>query len=153
MKIIQKTNTLILKLTELIPQWAVPITIRFGIFFVFWNSAQSRLYEWSFLGYNWKFWEVSETSFYLFDDFNIPFIPVEVSTYMATFAEFFFSLFIIFGFFTRLSAAGLLGVVFVIQVFAMPDLWQTHLLWASALIYLLKYGAGSLSVDQLINNR
>ena len=153
MNIIQKINALTLKVTDLIPQWAIPITIRLGIFFVFWNSAQSRLYEWSFLGYSWKFWEISETSFYLFDDFNIPLIPAEISTYMATFAEFFLSLFIVFGFFTRLSAAGLLGVVFVIQVFAMPDLWQTHLLWASALLYLFKYGAGSLSVDQLINNR
>lgn len=153
MKIIQKINALAVKSTELIPQWVIPFTIRFGIFFVFWNSAQSRLYEWSFLGYNWKFWEISDTSFYLFDDFNIPLISTEVSTYMATFSEFFLSLFILFGFFTRLSAVGLLGVVFVIQVFAMPALWQTHLLWASLLIYLFKHGAGSFSIDQLIRNR
>ena len=138
------------KLPALIPQWLTPLSIRFSIFFVFWNSAQTRIYDWSFLGYNWKFWDISETAFYLFDEFDIPFISTEVSTYMATFAEFFLSLFILFGVLTRISAFGLLSVVLVIQLFAMPDSWQLHLLWASALIYLLKFGPGIFSVDHVL---
>ena len=153
MNIINKLSALTNNIAALIPQWVTPFIIRFGIFFVFWNSAQSRLYEWSFFGYHWKFWEISETSFYLFDDFNIPLISAEISTYMATFAEFFLSLFILFGFFTRLSAVGLLGVILIIQLFAMPASWQVHLLWAGSLIYLFKQGAGGLSIDQLINKR
>lgn len=141
-----------LKIASFIPPWLVSLCMRLSIFFVFWNSAQSRLYEWKFLGYHWKFWEISETSFYLFDEFTIPLLSTEVSTYAATFAEFFLSLFVLFGFFTRWSALGLLGVVFVIQFFAMPNAWSTHLIWAGILLYLLKYGAGTFSVDRAMNN-
>lgn len=152
MSIINTLNSTTKKLSSLIPFWIIPLSLRVSIFFVFWNSAQSRLYEGQFLGYKWKFWEISDTAFYLFDDFNIPLLSTDIATYLATFTEFFLSLFILFGFFTRLSALGLLGVVLIIQVFAMPDSWQVHLLWASLLLYLIKQGAGSVSVDQIIKN-
>ena len=87
----------------------------------------------------------------MFDGFSIPLLSPEASTYIATFLEFFLSLFILFGFFTRWSALGLLGVVFVIQFFAMPNAWPTHLVWASILLYLLKHGAGPCALDRVAN--
>lgn len=87
----------------------------------------------------------------MFDEFAIPLLSSEASTYIATFLEFFLSLFILFGFFTRWSALGLLAIVLVIQLFAMPNAWPSHLVWASVLLYLLKHGAGTLSLDRVTN--
>jgi len=150
MTTVQKIINLPQTISQFIPHWVTPLIVRLAIFFVFWNSAQSRLYEWEFLGYSWKFWEISETAFYLFDEFSIPFIPSSISTYLATFAEFFFALFILLGVLTRWSALGLLGVVFVIQFFAMPGSWAVHLLWTAALVYLLQNGPGAVSLDKIL---
>ena len=150
MNIIKKVVSLPHTVGTFIPAFLTPFIVRIAIFFVFWNSAQSRLYEWKFLGYSWKFWEISETSFYLFDEFSIPLLSTELSTYMATFTEFFLSLFILLGVFTRCSALGLLGLVLIIQIFAMPGSWAVHLLWSSSLIYILKEGAGPVSIDKLL---
>jgi putative oxidoreductase len=41
----------------------------------------------------------------------------------------------------------------VIQVFVYPDAWPTHLVWATALLYLAGRGGGMLSLDRLIGLR
>jgi putative oxidoreductase len=35
----------------------------------------------------------------------------------------------------------------VIQLLVYPDAWPTHLVWATALLYLAARGAGRLSLD------
>lgn len=54
------------------------------------------------------------------------------------------------GLFTRLSAAALLGMTLVIQVFVYPDAWPTHLSWAALLLNLVGRGAGRLSLDRAL---
>jgi len=38
----------------------------------------------------------------------------------------------------------------VIQVLVYPGAWATHLVWAGLLIYLIRSGAGALSLDRLL---
>jgi putative oxidoreductase len=38
----------------------------------------------------------------------------------------------------------------VIQVFVYPDAWRTHLLWGSALAFIVFRGPGALSIDHLV---
>jgi len=52
------------------------------------------------------------------------------------------------GLFTRISAAGLLVMTAVIEIFVYPDAWPTHLSWAGLLLPLIALGGGKLSLDR-----
>jgi putative oxidoreductase len=92
---------------------------------------------------------VSDTAYTLFrEDYKVPLLPPEFAAHMATYAEHLLPVLLLLGFFTRLSALGLLGMTAVIQFFVYPDAWPTHLTWAVALLYLAGRGAGALSLDR-----
>lgn len=94
---------------------------------------------------------INQSAFFLFEnEYALPIIPSRLATYMTTYAEHVFSLLLIVGLASRLSAAALLFMTLVIQVFVYPDAWRTHLLWASALAFIVFRGPGGVSVDHLI---
>src|SRR5690606_21255921 len=102
-------------------------------------------------GQKFMFWKVTDSTLMLFEyEYDVPLLPPEFAAYLATFADFFLSLGILIGLFTRLSALGLLLVTLVIQLFVYPNEWTVHLLWAAILLYLVKQGPGSFSVDTLL---
>ena len=68
-------------------------------------------------------------------------------------AEHLFPALLVLGLFTRASALALLGMTAVIQTFVYPDAWPTHLVWATAMLYLVGRGAGSLSLDRVAGLR
>ena len=138
----------------LIPEWSVAALVRLGVFFVFWNSVQTKISGSSILGQKFKFWQVTDSTFMLFEyEYAVPLIPPNVAAYLATFCEFFLSIGVLLGLLTRMSAAGLLTITLVIQIFVYPNHWPEHLLWTSLLLYLIKYGPGSISVDALLLRR
>ena len=63
---------------------------------------------------------------------------------MAAGAEHLFPVLLVLGLFTRLSAAALLGMTLVIQIFVYPDAWPTHLSWAGLMLPLIALGGGRL---------
>lgn len=138
-------------LLRLLPEWLIALLIRIAISSVFWRSAQTKISGGVLFGQNWKFWNLSESTFLLFaEEYRVPLLPSDLAAYLATFGEFFLSLAIVLGLVTRLSALGLLAMTAVIQLFVYPDAWNVHILWVALLAYLLRYGAGSVSVDRLI---
>ncbi|MGZ5239103.1 MAG: DoxX family protein, partial [Caldimonas sp.] len=64
------------------------------------------------------------------------------------YSEHFFPLLLVLGLATRLSAAALLGMTLVIEVFVYPQAWPTHLSWAAPLMLLAARGAGAFSLDR-----
>ncbi len=54
---------------------------------------------------------------------------------------------------TRFSAAALLGMTLVIQLFVYPAAWPTHLSWATLLLYLVGRGGGRWTLDHLLAAR
>lgn len=144
-------NQTLTQLGNLIPEWLINLAARVGIFMVFWGSVQTKIEGWTIAGQHLKFWNVTDSTFLLFDfEYGIPLIPSEISAYMASFGEFFLSLGILFGVLTRLSAFGLLIMTAVIQIFVYPNAWPLHLLWAALLLYLIRQGGGKLSLDGVI---
>ena len=77
-------------------------------------------------------------------------LPPELAAQMATVAEHVFPVLLVLGLCTRLSALALLGMTLVIQVFVYPLGWPTHLLWGALLLYLVRFGAGPLSLDRVL---
>ncbi len=94
---------------------------------------------------------IDSTTFYLFkSEFSGVPLPPVLGAYLASYSEVIFSVLIIVGLGARFGALGLLGMTLVIQTFVYPEAYVLHGLWAVSLLYIIKYGAGALSVDCLI---
>ncbi len=84
------------------------------------------------------------------DEYALPLIPSDVAAHLATYSEHLFSILLVLGLFTRLSALAFLGMTLVIEVFVYPDAWSTHLSWAAILLFLIAKGGGRWSLDRMI---
>jgi putative oxidoreductase len=83
-------------------------------------------------------------------EYKVPLLPPELAAHMAAYAEHLFPLLLVLGLATRLSAAALLGMTLVIQLFVYPDAWPTHLSWAGLLLYLMGRGGGRWTLDRAL---
>lgn len=105
----------------------------------FWLSGRTKVEEGLSL---------SASAFYLFEnEYALPLIPSRLAAYLATYAEHLFPVLLILGLGSRLSAGALLVMTLVIEIFVYPGAWSTHLLWASALAFIICRGPGQLSAD------
>ena len=86
-------------------------------------------------------------------EYSLPILPYRFAAYAGTFAEFFFPILLLIGLGTRFSALVLLGVTAVIQLLVFPEAWPTHILWFALLIYLLKQGGGTISLDNILRKK
>jgi len=82
-------------------------------------------------------------------EYALPLIPYHLAAQLATMAEHFFPLLLVFGLLTRLAASGLFLMTLIIEIFVYPDAWPTHLIWGALLLLLIARGAGRWSLDSL----
>ena len=69
-----------------IPESITLLVARLALFVVFWRSAQTKITGGEFLGQNWAFWEVTESTKLLFEyEYDLPLIPADIAAYLATF--------------------------------------------------------------------
>ncbi|WP_439478030.1 DoxX family protein [Brevundimonas sp.] len=126
----------------LVPTWLVGLTARAGVAAVFFLSGRTKVEG---------VLTVSDSAYYLFaEEYKLPFIPSDIAAHLATWSEHLFPILLVLGLMTRFSALALLGMTLVIQIFVYPGAWSTHLVWAALLLYLIRYGAGSASLDRLL---
>ncbi len=115
---------------------------RLGTAAVFFQSGRTKVEGW---------FTVPETTVELFrSEYALPLLPPDVAAYAAAGGEHLFPILLLLGLLTRVSAAGLLAMTLVIQVFVYPDAWPTHLSWAGLLLPLIALGGGRWSLDQLL---
>jgi putative oxidoreductase len=115
---------------------------RLGIAAIFFQSGRTKVEG---------LFTIPQTTIDLFElEYALPLLSPKLAAYLAAGAEHLFPLLLIAGLFTRLSAAGLLGMTFVIQLFVYPDAWPTHLSWAGLLLPLIALGGGRWSLDRLL---
>ena len=94
---------------------------------------------------------ISENALFLFEnEYALPLIPPAFAAYMATIFELSCPIFLFAGLFSRIAAALLLSMTLVIQIFVYPDAYITHGLWAIALLIIMRYGSGKISLDYWI---
>ena len=84
------------------------------------------------------------------DEYRLPLLPPELAAYMGTAVELAAPVLLVLGLGARLGAAALLAMTLTIQFLVYPENWPEHLMWASILIYVLRNGPGTLSVDRLV---
>ena len=109
---------------------------------IFWRSGRSKVTEGSLF-------EISDSTRYLFEnDYAAVPLPAEIAAPLATLGEHLFPVLLVIGLATRLSAAALLAMTLVIQIFVYPQAWwTTHMLWAALAAVLIVRGGGVLSLD------
>ena len=128
---------------RLLPLDLILLVQRVGIAAIFFQSGRTKVEGW---------FTLSESTFYLFENdyAAVPLLPPVQAAYAATAAEHLFPILLVLGLFTRLSAAALLGMTLVIQLFIYPDAWPTHLSWAGLLLPLVAMGGGRFAADRLV---
>ena len=123
---------------ESVPYSLLALPLRAAVAVVFWNSAMTKLANWN-------------TALALFaDEYKLPVLPPQLAAYMAVTIELVMPVLLVLGLLTRPAALVLLGMTAVIEIFVYPQAWPTHIQWAAMLLVLLCRGAGSFSLDALI---
>jgi putative oxidoreductase len=128
---------------ERIPVDLIALVARIAIGTVFLRSGLLKLEGWS-----------DGTTLALFtDEYQLPLLPPQIAAAMAMAAELALPPLLFAGLFTRLAALAMLLMTLVIQLFVYPNAFDTHGVWAVCLLFLMKYGAGRLSLDHLLASR
>lgn len=132
------------RLAERVPYGVVALVARLAVANVFWRSAQTKV----------DGLHIKDTTFFLFrEEYKVPVLPPDVAAYLATYQELAFSVLLVIGLASRLSALGLMLMVAVIQIFVYPEGWPDHLLWFALLLLIFARGPGAISLDHLIWSR
>lgn len=126
-----------------IPHDLIAVVARIGIGTTFLRAGLLKLEGWS-----------NGNTLALFtDEYKLPLLPPKLAAVMAMSAELTLPLLLFAELATRFSALAMLAMTLVIEIFVYPNAFDTHGVWAATLLYLIKYGAGSLSLDHLITTR
>ncbi|MDZ3833572.1 MAG: DoxX family protein [Sphingopyxis sp.] len=121
------------------------LLVRVALAGVFWRSGRTKVVEGSWL-------EINDFTYDLFrDEFSgLPLDPA-LAVPLTTWAEHVFPVLLLIGLATRLSAAALLVMTLVIQIFVFPDAWwPVHSLWAAMAAILIVRGGGLFSLDAIL---
>ena len=131
-------------LAQRIPYSVVALVSRVAVASVFWRSGQTKVVGFS----------IREETFALFRDvYKVPLLPPDVAAYLSTIGEHVFSVLLVVGLASRLSAIGLLFMTAVIELFIFPDGWPEHILWTGLLLQIIARGPGAISLDHLVWQR
>lgn len=125
-----------------LPDGVLALVARLGIASVFFLSGRTKVDG---------LLHITDGTYSLFaEEYALPLIPSDVAAHLATYSEHLFSVLLVLGLFTRLSALAFLGMTLVIEVFVYPDAWSTHLSWAAILLFLVAKGGGKWSLDAVL---
>jgi putative oxidoreductase len=127
---------------RLLPPSLLLLIARCGIAAVFFESGRTKVTG---------LLTLTDSAYQLFrTDYALPFVQPVLAAHVAAYSEHLFPVLLVLGLFTRPSAAALLGMTTVIEVFVYPDAWPTHLSWAGLLLPLIACGGGAWSLDRVL---
>jgi putative oxidoreductase len=127
---------------RLLPDGLLALVIRAGVAAIFFLSGRTKVDG---------FLHIKDSTYVLFmTEYKLPLVPPAIAAHAAAYAEHLFPLLLVLGLFTRLSAAALLAMTLVIEVFVYPDAWPTHLSWAGLMLVLIARGGGRFSLDRAL---
>ncbi|WP_299009729.1 DoxX family protein [uncultured Caulobacter sp.] len=135
--------TLLARTSEkLLPEDLLLLVARLGVASVFFLSGRTKVDG---------ILHITDGTYALFEsEYHVPLLPPDLAAHAATYSEHLFSILLVLGLFTRVSALAFLGMTLVIEVFVYPDAWPTHLSWAGLLLPLIARGGGRFSLDRAL---
>jgi putative oxidoreductase len=141
-----------------IPESLIAALGRFSIAAVFWKSGQTKIegFALDIVDGTFQFGlpHLSDSALMLFrEEYRLPFVSPELAAPLTALAEHLFPALLLIGLATRLSAAALLVMTLMIELFVYPGAYPTHGVWATVLLYLMARGGGAFSLDHWIARR
>lgn len=138
-KLINFYNAILGKLDLLQP--LLLLAARFYVAWVFFKAGLTKLRDW-------------ESTLLLFEyEYAVPVLNFEVAAYLATFGEIVLPILLVIGLLGRKAAIGLF-IVNYIAVVSFEDLpaaaLNEHILWGALMVLVAVWGAGKLSLDNLM---
>ena len=125
----------------------VQLATRVALAGIFWRSYKTKVVDGTWL-------QIDETQYFIFENefTGLP-IPSDLAVPMTTYAEFLFPILLVVGLATRFSAAALMVMALVIQLFVFPT--SDHFFgWAITVLalggFLVSRGGGLFSLDALL---
>ena len=88
-----------------------------------------------------------DTLYFLFEEYNVPFLSVQNAAFLGMASELIFSVLLILGLFSRFAAIGLIGVSGMVYY---VDYNPAALFWILSLGVIILYNGGKISLDNLI---
>lgn len=126
---------------RLVPYDLAAIAARFFVAATFWLSARTKVDGFA----------IKDQTYFLFENiYNLPLINSDFAAVAATIAEHVLPVLLVLGLLSRFSAAGLLVMTAVIQIFVFPEAWNLHGLWAASLIVVISMGPGRFALDHVL---
>lgn len=126
-----------------IPNSLISVLARLGIGAVFLRSGILK----------WEGWDNGLTLALFESEYQLPLLSPHVAAALAMSMELSLPILLFAGIATRFAALGLLGMTIIIEVFVYPKAFDTHAVWAVAQLFLIRSGAGRLSLDWLVARR
>jgi len=133
--------------TKTLQQYIEPLVLlaaRLWVANIFWKAGYLKFTTW-------------DSTLYLFEEeYQVPIIPWELAAYLGTAAELILPIFLVLGLLTRPMAA-ILFVFNIMAVVSYPTIWDNgfydHRFWGALILMNVLWGAGKISVDQLIKKK
>ncbi|MDG3086709.1 DoxX family protein [Vibrio hannami] len=118
--------------------------LRLWVAWVFFKSGLTKVSSW-------------DSTLYLFElEYQVPIISWELAAYLGTAAELILPIFIAFGLLTRPTALALF-LFNIVAVVSYPVLWEKgfydHQLWGLMILNIIVWGAGYISLDNIIQRK
>jgi len=127
---------------KVLPEDVLTLVARLGVAAIFFQSGRTKVDG---------LLHIKDSTYSLFEtEYHVPLLSPDVAAHAATYSEHLFSILLVLGLFTRLSALAFLGMTAVIEIFVYPDAWPTHLSWAGLLLLLIARGGGRFSLDGVL---
>ena len=131
-----------------IPHSLIALLGRLSLAWIFWVNGRAGV------GDSWMILQPHPRSIAMFRGaYDISYVPAEVAALAVQIAEFTLPVLLAFGLATRFAALGLLVLVAVFELFVQHGPYATHGVWAAVLLMIIKYGPGSVSLDEMLGRR
>lgn len=136
------------ELLSRVPYALIGLMGRVSVAWLFWTDGRARV------GHGWNVWEPRAGTMAMFrGGYDIRYIPYEMAAIAVQLAELALPLLLAVGLASRVAALGLLMLIIVFEVFVHPGPYAIHATWAALLLMVIKFGPGSLSLDEIMGRR
>ena len=131
-----------------IPYALIGFMGRLSVAWLIWSDGRARI------GYGWDVWVPrAATMDMLRGGYDLKFVPFELAAVAVQLTEFVLPLLLAVGLATRFAALGLLVLIIVFEIFVHLGPYGLHGAWAALLLMIIKFGPGSLSLDEILGRR
>ncbi len=136
------------RLFERVPYSFIALVARLSVAWPIWEAGRARVDG----GWNIHVPRSSTMAMYL-GGWNLHSIPYDWAAIATQLAEFALPILLAVGLASRLAAFGLLVLLVVFELFVHPGPYAVHGAWAALLLMVMRFGPGSVSLDDALGRR